>query len=142
MLSEEPVDRPRIAAEQIEELWKLCQEAPLDVTCHLGKRSPRFAPLRPRTSGRWCFARTASRETLMNFAKSLAESISPPASICAARFTPLSRASASEDPTSFAEAPTLKFPYFVPRDSLIVLANRFFIRCKIASFDRRIRFSF
>src|SRR5260221_14232395 len=107
MLSEEPVDRPRIAAEQIEELWKLCQAAPLDVTCHLGKGSPRFAPSRPRTSGRWCFARTASRETLLNFAKSLAESISPPARICSARFTPLSRASASEDPTPLTDPPTL-----------------------------------
>jgi hypothetical protein len=32
--------------------------------------------------------------------------------------------------------------YFLPSDSLIVLANRILIRCKIASFDLRIRFSF
>ena len=79
---------------------------PSDVACHLGKRSPRFAPLRPRTSCRWCFPRTVSRETSMNLAKALPENMSRPASTCAARLTPLFRASASEDPTSFGEWPS------------------------------------
>jgi hypothetical protein len=44
----------------------------------LSAHRPRFAPLSPRASRRWCFLRTASRETPMNFANSLPESMSRP----------------------------------------------------------------